>query len=149
MANLKISQLTAKGSKIATTDRVAIAQDDGGGNFSSKYVTGEQLFGYKKYVATISQAGTSAPTVTVLENTLGGTVVWTRVGTGLYNGYLAGAFVNQNKNYLMINNPISSLSVVELKWGTIDDITINTYDTSFVASDGLLSFNTIEIRVYP
>ena len=49
----------------------------------------------------------------------------------------------------MINNPISSLSVVELKWGTIDDININTYDTTFVSTDGLLSFNTIEIRVYP
>jgi hypothetical protein len=89
-----------------------------------------------------------APTVTILENTIGD-IVWTRVGVGLYNGYLLGGFVNQNNNYLMINNPISSLSVVELKWGTIDDININTYDTTFVSTDGLLSFNTIEIRVYP
>lgn len=43
MANLKISQLTAKGNKIASTDRVAIAQDDGGGAFSSKYVTGAEI----------------------------------------------------------------------------------------------------------
>ena len=43
MANVKISQLTAKGSKIASTDRVAIAKDDGGGTFSSKYVTGEEI----------------------------------------------------------------------------------------------------------
>lgn len=43
MANLKISQLTAKGNKIASTDRVAIAQDDGGGTFSSKYVTGAEI----------------------------------------------------------------------------------------------------------
>jgi hypothetical protein len=109
---------------------------------------GVVLPAYKKYVATISQTGTLAPTVTILENTIGD-IVWTRVGVGLYNGYLLGAFVNQNNNYLMINNPISSLSVVELKWGTIDDININTYDTTFVSTDGLLSFNTIEIRVYP
>jgi hypothetical protein len=43
MANVKISQLTAKGSKIASTDRLAIAQDTGGGTFASKYVTGEQI----------------------------------------------------------------------------------------------------------
>jgi hypothetical protein len=31
MADKKISQLTAKGSKIVAIDRVPIAQDDGGG----------------------------------------------------------------------------------------------------------------------
>lgn len=43
MANLKISQLTAKGSNLVASDRIAIAQDDGGGVFSSKYVTGTQV----------------------------------------------------------------------------------------------------------
>ena len=32
----------------------------------------------KVYRALLSQTGTAAPTATVLENTLGGTVVWTR-----------------------------------------------------------------------
>lgn len=43
MANLKISQLTAKGSNLVASDRIAIAQDDGSGVFSSKYVTGTQV----------------------------------------------------------------------------------------------------------
>lgn len=43
MANLKISQLTAKGSNLVASDRIAIAQDDGGGVFSSKYITGTQV----------------------------------------------------------------------------------------------------------
>jgi hypothetical protein len=43
MANVKISQLTAKGSNLAASDRVAIAQDDGGGTFSSKYVLGSEI----------------------------------------------------------------------------------------------------------
>jgi hypothetical protein len=43
MANVKISQLTAKGSNIVATDRFAIAQDDGGGTFSSKYITGAEI----------------------------------------------------------------------------------------------------------
>jgi hypothetical protein len=33
MADKKISQLTAKGSRIVASDRVPIAQDDGGGCF--------------------------------------------------------------------------------------------------------------------
>ncbi len=44
------------------------------------------------YKAFLSQSGTSAPTVVVVANTLGGTVVWTRVNTGRYVGTLAGAF---------------------------------------------------------
>jgi len=43
MANVKISQLTAKGSNLVASDRVAIAQDDGGGTFSSKYVKGSEI----------------------------------------------------------------------------------------------------------
>jgi len=43
MANVKISQLTAKGSNLVASDRVAIAQDDGGGVFSSKYVLGSEI----------------------------------------------------------------------------------------------------------
>jgi hypothetical protein len=49
---------------------------------------------YLVYTALLSQSGTNAPVATVLENTLGGTVVWTRVGAGDYFGTLAGAFVN-------------------------------------------------------
>jgi len=43
MADKKISQLTAKGSKIVAIDRVPIAQDDGAGAFSTKYVTGAEI----------------------------------------------------------------------------------------------------------
>lgn len=47
MANLKISQLTAKGSNLVASDRIAIAQDDGGGTFSSKYVLGSQVHNWE------------------------------------------------------------------------------------------------------
>ena len=43
MANVKISQLTAKGSDLEASDRIAIAQDTGGGTFASKYVTGAEV----------------------------------------------------------------------------------------------------------
>lgn len=148
MANVKISQLTAKGSKIATTDRVAIAQDTGGGTFASKYVTGEELFGYKKYTATISQTGTNNPVVTVLENNLSGAIVWTRITDGNYNGALTGAFPTASKTFLLIgqkNDTITSLTYADadnVNIGTINPITM-------LAEDGLLTNTTIEIRIYP
>ena len=43
MANVKISQLTAKGSNLVATDRVAIAESNGGGSFVSKYVLGSEI----------------------------------------------------------------------------------------------------------
>jgi hypothetical protein len=44
------------------------------------------------YIANVTQTGTAAPIATVGDNTLGGTVVWTRTGVGTYEGTLAGAF---------------------------------------------------------
>jgi hypothetical protein len=43
MADKKISQLTAKGSNLVASDRVPIAQDDGAGAFSTKYVLGSEV----------------------------------------------------------------------------------------------------------
>lgn len=48
--------------------------------------------GVKVYRAVLTQSGTDAPTATVLENTLGGTVVWTRDNPGRYVATLVGAF---------------------------------------------------------
>ena len=47
---------------------------------------------YLVYTALLTQSGTDAPVATVLENTLGGTVFWTRTQAGVYKGTLAGAF---------------------------------------------------------
>ena len=43
MAEIKISDLTAKGANIANTDRFVIAESDGAGGFNSKYITGEEI----------------------------------------------------------------------------------------------------------
>jgi hypothetical protein len=47
---------------------------------------------YKVYTALLTQNNQSAPVPTVLENTLGGTVAWTRDSAGNYIGTLNGAF---------------------------------------------------------
>lgn len=48
--------------------------------------------GVKVYRALLTQTNTDAPVATVLENTLGGEVVWTRGNLGTYAGTLANAF---------------------------------------------------------
>jgi hypothetical protein len=108
----------------------------------------EVLPAYKKYIATISQTGTADPVVTVLENTIGD-IVWTRIGLGTYYGTLTGAFIGQDKVYLYLNNTLALIFITEIKWGTIDNININTYDGTATPIDGAMSYNTIEIRIYP
>lgn len=47
---------------------------------------------YKVYTALLTQSGTDDPTAIVLQNTLGGVIVWTRDSQGVYYGTLSGAF---------------------------------------------------------
>ena len=50
--------------------------------------------GTKMYVALLNQTGTDAPVATVLVNTLGGTLVWTRSFAGIYSATLSGVFTS-------------------------------------------------------
>jgi len=54
--------------------------------------TSARVPSYLVYTALLAQAGTDVPAATVLENTLGGTVVWARSGVASYSATLAGAF---------------------------------------------------------
>jgi hypothetical protein len=101
---------------------------------------------YKSYVALISQSGTAAPTVVVLENQLSGPIVWTRTGAGQYTGTLTGAFTS-NKTACL--NNLTSSGFIGLKQTTVNTVTLSTGDLTNTASDGLLTQNTIKIEVYP
>jgi hypothetical protein len=117
---------------------------------------------YKVYTALLSQSGTNAPVATVLENTLGGTVVWAYSSTGSYSATLAGAFpanklffiVQQEaaynnapqqysqkiRSFTRVNNDIVFLSNAELNF-TAGAFTSAGYFNNF-------SNVGIEIRVY-
>lgn len=106
--------------------------------------------GYKVYVALLTQAGTNAPVATVLQNTLGGTVVWTRSVSGSYIGTLANSFT-LNKTFCVINcqkdagentfNGVLRLSINEIL------VTTATVSTQ-VLGDDMLNGISLEIRVY-
>lgn len=106
---------------------------------------------YKVYTALLSQSGTSAPAATVLENTLGGTVVWTRNAAGDYTGTLSGAF-SSGKTWLS-GAPIDdgdALNLFPLYFRRVDANTVSVRTLSGGSgSDDQLSATSIEIRVYP
>ena len=107
---------------------------------------------YKVYTALLTQTGTNAPTATVLENTLGGTIVWTRNSTGNYYGTLNGAFPVANKVILFQGGdmwnilPLEIIRVGYLNTNTVQIFTHQATDGALV--DSSLASTSIEIRVY-
>lgn len=117
------------------------------------WLNGEDTSGggsYKVYTALISQSGTSAPTVKVLQNTLG-TIVWSYSDVGIYIGTLTGRFTI-DKTWLTIQQDSPALEGQQLEKIISDSfdgdtITILTYANG-VLSNGRLADLGIEIRVY-
>lgn len=104
---------------------------------------------YKVYTALLNQTGTSAPTVIVLENTIG-SIVWSRVSTGLYKAELTGAFTT-SKTHLMIGSAAVGLAITnycEINLNTVDFINVSTGRVGGSLQDALLLNTPIEIRVY-
>jgi hypothetical protein len=105
---------------------------------------------YKVYTALLSQTGTSAPTATVLENTLGGTVVWSYASVGQYTATLTGAFT-VNKTTVFINHAYAgSGNNTSLQGGSTNVNTANIRVKNYQGTpfDGEINGASIEIRVY-
>jgi hypothetical protein len=102
---------------------------------------------YSKYIALISQTGTNDPTLNILENDLGD-LVFTRAAIGRYEATLTGAFPTQGKVYLMVSNSQVD-TYLRIFWTSANTIEIRTLDFTNTLTDGLLDYNTLEIRVYP
>ena len=106
---------------------------------------------YKSYVAKLSQSGTSAPTTTVLENTLDGPITFSRVLQGFYGLNLSGAFP-LNKTFLMIKSAVGETLnppvMCQFERSDDDNLYILTRDASNNFQDDVLNQTEIEIRVY-
>ena len=101
---------------------------------------------YKVYTALLSQTGTNAPTATVLENTLGGPVVWSRTNNGVYDGTLTGAFAS-NKTTIQITGTVFNAFFAGFRKDD-NTVTIGSSNTTGIGADNLILNSTIEIRVY-
>ena len=107
---------------------------------------------YKVYTALLTQTGTDAPVATVLENTLGGDIVWSYYAEGVYNGELLGAFTINKTDisfgaYKSSGQSGDKIDIYDDEGESEDSIKITqlTYDIS--AIDGFTNIR-IEIRVY-
>lgn len=104
---------------------------------------------YKVYTALLSQTGTSAPTATVLENTLGGTIIWTRTGIGTYVGTLSGVFTANKTAVFFTKTAMGGAqhtsSAYSPTTSTVIIINSSPGGDADIAGDN----SAIEIRVYP
>lgn len=113
---------------------------------------------YKEYVATVTQSTNGAPVPTVLNNTLGGTLVWSRSGTGTYLATLTGAFPTASKVVIIPSFTSSDLapagsialtSAVRDTANRLKFITATMDNTGArIVADSTLNISLI-IRVYP
>jgi len=101
---------------------------------------------YKVYTALISQSGTSAPTATVLENNLGGTVTYSYNAVGVFIATLSGAFTSA-KTACFIHGDSDADETYGAK--RINNNEVWVWSRSFgTTGNGILQDATFEIRVY-
>lgn len=111
-----------------------------------------EVTGVKRYVALLTQTGTDAPVATVLENSLGGTVVWSYDTIGSYTATLAGAF-GQSKTTINIGNTFSlSNSDNVICYSSVmgsDSISISIREANGTSYDNELDKTLIVVTTYP
>jgi len=98
---------------------------------------------YKVYTALLTQSGTSAPTATVLENTLQGIPIWTRFSTDTFDCTLDGAFLEE-KTFCIITAGTDDYSAL-ISLGRFNSDTVRAVYTEGVGSTVVVQ---VEIRVY-
>tara|TARA_R100000935_G_scaffold46494_1_gene69918 strand:+ start:1627 stop:2055 length:429 start_codon:yes stop_codon:yes gene_type:complete len=101
------------------------------------------LRNYTAYAALLTQSGTNAPVATILENSTGGTIVWTYVSPGVYTATITGGTFAAGKTMVFINNG-STVVGLNVGWSSPTTTTI-TLDSS---GNAVLIGASIEIRVY-
>lgn len=97
----------------------------------------------------MTQTGTGAPSVVLLANTFNGagTIVWTRLSTGVYEGTLSGVF-QANKTLLICESGAVLNETIRIHRKTTSKIEVKTYDGT-APKDGILNETTIIIEIYP
>lgn len=105
---------------------------------------------YTSYTALLSQSGTSAPVATVLENTTGNTIVWTRTTTGMYKGTWGTALADVDKVFFApVQGNLKNQTVVINVFGAGTALFQLSTQENGSLNDNQLLRTGIEIRIYP
>ena len=109
--------------------------------FANSYILGDKLFSKR-----LNPSVGDVPTVNILQNTAGLTLTWTRTGTGVFVGTVAGTPLVQNKFWAQIGAIVPELPGIE--WISTNTVRINNVNSSnAVAVDGIQE-EYVEIRIY-
>tara|TARA_R110001606_G_scaffold9746_1_gene41841 strand:- start:2172 stop:2627 length:456 start_codon:yes stop_codon:yes gene_type:complete len=103
--------------------------------------------GYTVYTALINQAGTAAPSATVLQNTTGGTVTWSRTGPGVYIAEISGTTYPFSKTAVFLGNT-NAHNTVSAKATTTTKVGFEQIRNADDTNVDTLSTVSIEIRIY-
>jgi len=105
----------------------------------------------KKYVALLTQAGTSAPTATVLENTTGTTISYTYDNVGIYTIDALAAVFTANKTTIKFGNEGNGSEMTI--WVRAADTTTTQFIfevySGAVAANDMMQRTLVEITIYP
>ncbi len=105
--------------------------------------------GYTVYTALITQAGAAAPVATVLQNTTGGTIVWTRNSTGRYVATISGTTYTTDKTTVLVTSGGNNDNILRPRITATTAIDWYNIDSSDNAvSDTIAETTTVEIRIY-
>ena len=100
--------------------------------------------GYTVYTALISQAGTAAPTQTILQNTTGQTLTWARTGAGAYTVTSGAALFTADKTAVFLN--VGNGEANQMLMWTRTSTTVITLDTN--GADDRITGGSFEVRIY-
>lgn len=103
---------------------------------------------YKVYTALLTQSGNNAPVATVLENTLGGTVVWSKISAGKYLGTLTGAFTGDKTISFFQTRFSNAGSTYTYDSGKDSNNSVRLYALLNGSYSDQITVGQIEIRVY-
>ena len=102
---------------------------------------------YKVYTALLTQSGTDAPVATVLENTLGVDIEWSRLSEGYYKATPSEPIFEENKTFHFVNSNNQGYQFEVASQFEEDEWRITVIDAG-ITVDSALKYLPIEIRVY-
>ena len=127
---------------LPNTDDKAITQNFSVGDvaaFANTY-----SLGYTLYTALVTQAGTAAPTATVLQNTITGTLTWGYTSPGIYTLTSNGTPFTSNKTIVFLN--VGDGEANQMLMWTRTSSSVITLNTN--GDNDRITAGALEIRVY-
>ena len=102
--------------------------------------------GYTVYTALVTQITTGTPTAVILQDTIGGTITWSRASVGSYKATISGTTYVENKTAVIISTTNASKNISATR-KTTTDVALEQKDLANALIDAFDNV-TIEIRIY-